>query len=40
MLNGTELAIATCPVFYYFGLISDSFAQSGGLKAIINTAGY
>jgi len=39
LLNGTELAIATSPVVYIFVLISDSFPQAGGLKAINNTAG-
>jgi hypothetical protein len=29
-----------CLIVYFFGLISDSFAQAGGLKAIINSAGY
>jgi hypothetical protein len=40
VLNGTELAMATCPAIYIFGLISDSLVQEGGLKASINTAGY
>jgi hypothetical protein len=40
MLNGTELAIATGPIVYFFGLISGSFAQAGGLKALINSVGY
>jgi hypothetical protein len=40
VLNGTELAIARRPVVYFFGLISDSFAQAGSSKASVNSAEY